>query len=429
MRFNFFLLFCCSILLFLTSCSSDEPPLGEGPVLMPVTDITVKDVANFADARDISVSFRKPRDLSLIESLRILIVPTELQSSFDSIAALNSNAFLSLGTSATSQGIRFEMDQQDVQEEAISENVSYVIFVLSVGIADDAGVLSEPSSAFTLQRKNVVRTLTGTLNEGTGGMDTDRQGNIYVADFGRATNQANGSNVLKITPDGQVSNFASGLNGASGNDFDQVGNLYQSNIAGNTVSKITPAGEVSLFATGFSNPVGIAFDGDSLLYVCNCGNNTISQVDMEGNVSAFASSSLFNCPNGIDIDRDGNLYIASFGSPTIVKITPEGEVSDFATMPGGNNGHLLIHGNSIYVVSRGLHQIHRVSLTGSVRLLAGNGNRGIVDGPLTQASFSLPNDIAFSPDGRYLYVNDVDGSNSDQAVISPSIIRVIELVE
>lgn len=429
MRIKLFQLFCFLVLPFLLSCSGDEPASAEMPGIMPVSDLSVKDVGNFADARDISVSFQMPEDLSLIEEFRIFILPEELQVSFDSVAALNNDAFVTLGTSETSLDVRFESDQNNVLNEAIVENTPYVIVVLSVGIDESGGVLSEPSSSFTLERKNVVRTLTGTLNEGTGGMDTDSEGNIYVADFGRATNQANGSNILRISPEGEVSNFASGFNGASGNDFDLEGNLYQSNIAGNTVNKITPEGEVSLFATGFRNPVGIAFDGESSFFVCNCGNNTISQVDMEGNVSFFASSPLFNCPNGIDIDRDGNLYIANFGSPTIVKVTPEGVVSDFATMPGGNNGHLLIFGNSIYVVSRGLHQIHRVSFTGSVQLLAGNGNRGIVDGPLTQASFSLPNDIAFSPDGRYLYVNDVDGSNPDQAVISPSIIRVIELVE
>lgn len=429
MRINHVQLFCLSLAAIFISCGGDEPSTVEEAAIMPVYNLTVKDVGNFADARDVSVSFRKPDGQSLIEAFRVFIVPEELKVSFDLEAAMNNTMFLALEANETSLDVRFENDQNTIQNDPIGEGIPYVIFVLTVGNIEGSGVLSDPSSTFTLERKNVVRTLTGTLNEGTGGIDTDRQGNIYVADFGRATNQANGTNVLKITPEGQVSNFASGFNGASGNDFDLEGNLYQSSIAGNTVNKITPEGEVSLFATGFRNPVGIAFDGESSFFVCNCGNNTISRVDMEGNVSHFASSPLFNCPNGIDIDQDGNLYVANFGNSAIVKITPAGVVSDFATMPGSNNGHLLVQGNSIYVVSRGLHQIHRVSFTGTVRLLAGNGRRGIVDGPLSQASFSLPNDIAFSPDGKFLYVNDVDGSNSDQAVISPSIIRVIELVE
>ena len=225
-----------------------------------------------------------------------------------------------------------------------------------------------------------------------------------------------------------MSIFASRLVGASGNDFDDEGNLYQSNIQGGTVSKITPEGNVSTFATGFSAPVGIAYDGNSNFYVCNCGNNTISKVDSEGNVSLFSSGNLFNCPNGIDIDKNGNLYVANFSNSTIVKITPDGTPSTFATMPTNNNGHLLINENFIYVVARGIHSIYRITFQGNVRLFAGSSSRGAANGSLNQATFSLPNDIAFSPDGRKMYVNDVAGADADVSVISPVIIREIDLL-
>ena len=55
-------------------------------------------------------------------------------------------------------------------------------------------------------------------------MEVDLQGRIYAADFGMTLN-GGGSTVRRISPDGQVSTWASGLNGASGNAFDSQGQL------------------------------------------------------------------------------------------------------------------------------------------------------------------------------------------------------------
>ena len=123
-----------------------------------------------------------------------------------------------------------------------------------------------------------------------------------MGDFGAILGGAPGKSIFKITPNGTVSTFATGLVGASGNDFDASGNLLQSNIGAGTVSLITPNGTVSLLSSGFSSPVGITVDQNGDFYVCNCGDNTISKVTGNGaSVSTFASSSLMSCPNGIDI--------------------------------------------------------------------------------------------------------------------------------
>ncbi len=93
--------------------------------------------------------------------------------------------------------------------------------------------------------------------DASGGVKVDAEGNIIVADFGESLDNGNGTNVWKVTPQGDVSLFTSGLSGASGNDFDSQGNLFQSSIGAGTVSKITPNGTLSLFATsGISCNVG-----------------------------------------------------------------------------------------------------------------------------------------------------------------------------
>ena len=49
------------------------------------------------------------------------------------------------------------------------------------------------------------------------------------------------------------------------------------------------------------------------------------------------------------------------------------------------------------------------------------------DGAAHEASFSYPNDIGVSPDGRYLYVNDVEDLHSHPAPLAPLVIRRIDL--
>lgn len=263
------------------------------------------------------------------------------------------------------------------------------------------------------------------LSAATGGVAVGPDGNIYVADIGPAPAR-NGTTVYKVTPQGEVSVFATGLNGPSGNAFDAEGNLYQSNLRDNTISKITPSGAVSTFATtGINGPVGIAINGDGTLYVTNCGNNTVQQVTASGVSTLFATSTLFSCPNGITLDDDGTLYVANFNNGIVLKVTPEGMVSFFANVPGGNNGHITFYDGVLYLASRGGHQFYTLSLTGEVTLFAGTGLRGHEDGTAASATFSLPNGVAFSPFGDTLYINEVMpvvGSNN-----FPSIVRRIIL--
>ena len=179
--------------------------------------------------------------------------------------------------------------------------------------------------------------------------------------------------------------------------------------------------------SGISNPVGIALDEHENLYVANCGNNTLSKVSPDGSARTLISSTLFNCPNGIARDPAGNLYVANFGNGNVIKVDTNLQATVFATFPGNNNGHITYVKGVLYVVDRGGNQIYRLDLDGSTELIAGTATRGRDDGAALTATFSLPNDLAASPGGDTLYVNDVfplTGAN-----ISPTVIRAIILEE
>jgi len=269
-----------------------------------------------------------------------------------------------------------------------------------------------------------VITLTEPFNA-SGGVSVDNFGIIYVADYGDTLSHANGRNVYKITPDGEMTLFASGLSGASGNEFDSKGNLYQSNIASNRISKITPDGSVSLFtADKIANPVGVTVDHLDNVYNTNCKTpGGIIKTTQAGFSTILASDSLLSCPNGLTIDKDGNLYTANFNNGNVIKITQAGEVSVLATLPGNNNGHLIFGNGRLYVVARGANQIYEVSLTGDVKLLAGTGAKGNSDGDALHSTWFIPNGIGINSNGTELYISDkIVGIGS---ILNPTVIRII----
>lgn len=274
-----------------------------------------------------------------------------------------------------------------------------------------------------------VRTLAGPIQAGSGGLEVDAEGNVYTADFGATLSSGPpGTRVWKATPTGEVSVFAEGLAGASGNTLGPDGWFYQSNISGNTVSRISPEGVVEPFVTeGVRNPVGLVFDQDGQLIVANCGGNSLSRVSSDGTAEVFTDTDLLRCPNGITLASDGHLYVANFANGDVVRVSPDGAATRFATLPGNNNGHIVFGNGVLYVVARGNHQIYELTLDGELTLIAGSGNRGLDDGPADAATLSLPNDVALSPDGRILYWNDVGVTGPDPQTLTPTWIRYVDL--
>ena len=416
-------IFFLSVILCSCDTGTDAPSGAAGTAL----NLSAIDAGNAADASDISLSFTRPTTENGISEYRVIIVRDSEKDDFDVAAAsaVASSNYMSIPTGASTT--RLSAASNDSNGSAIRELIDYVAVVLSVAdgvtVADNS--LSSFSPAFSLTQVLYVGTLVESIGIGTGGMEVDAAGNIYAADFGLDLN-GGGTTVQKISPEGDVSVFTTGLNGASGNALDSQGNLLQSNITGGFISRISPSGAATtLTSSGINGPVGIAVDSSDNLFVANCGNNTIQSVTNAGVSTVFSSGTLFNCPNGITLANDGNLYVANFSNGNIIQVDDSGNASIFATIPGGNNGHILFANGVLYVVGRGANRIYQLSLTGSLSLIAGSGSRGHDDGSVTESTFSLPNDLAVSPDGTKIYVNEVTPLTGNN--ISPTTIRVIHL--
>jgi len=281
-----------------------------------------------------------------------------------------------------------------------------------------------------------VSTITEEI-DASGGVKLGPDGHLYIGNFGEALSTPDGNQVWRLNLETfELEVYATGLQGASGNDFDSQGNLFQSNIAGGYISKITPEGEVSTFVSqGISAPVGIAIDKQDNLFVCNCDGafaNTIRKVTPEGVSTEFSNSNLLSCPNGITIDKNDNLYITNFNNSRLIKITPQGEASIFAFIQGNNNGHLTYFEpcDALFVNSHGSSSVYKINLgDGIVNRIAGTGQRSNIDGPADMATFSRPNGIALSTTGDTLFLNSSiptqDNPNTNYYPLNPSVIRMI----
>lgn len=235
-----------------------------------------------------------------------------------------------------------------------------------------------------------------------GGVSVDADGNLYVSDFLRT--------IWRISPDGAVEVLDSSLRGSSGNTVDRDGNVYQASFRDNRIVRFDESGRLETYVDeGLDGPIGMTFDGSGNLYVCNCSGNYIAKVDARRRTTRFAESPDFDCPNGITLDGNGDLVVASFNNGYLVRVSPDGEATTWVEVPEGRNAHVAATVDGVYVTKIESNRIFRVDPSGTVEPFAGTGELGLDDGPALEATLSRPNGITVSPDGRALYVNNLEG--------------------
>jgi len=92
------------------------------------------------------------------------------------------------------------------------------------------------------------------------GLAFDGAGNLYASDFGPDFDPSAPGGVTKIAPDGTQTIVVSGLGNLLGLAFDPYGNLFVAGRTDNVIYKITPDGSVSVFATGLDVPQFLAVE-------------------------------------------------------------------------------------------------------------------------------------------------------------------------
>jgi DNA-binding beta-propeller fold protein YncE len=194
------------------------------------------------------------------------------------------------------------------------------------------------------------------------GMVFDPTGNLLVAN-------PEAGKIVKFTPDGHSSTFASGLVHPFGLAFDGGGNLFvaevQSEGKSGLILKFSRAGTRSTFASGLVHPVGLAFDSSGNLFVVDIHGSdsrggSILKFAPDGNrstvfktITTKLGSTRLSDPAGPAIDKAGNLFVSdrSSGTGRILKFTPDGTSSTFASGLGEPQVLVFDRAGNLYVSS------------------------------------------------------------------------------
>lgn len=212
------------------------------------------------------------------------------------------------------------------------------------------------------------------------GMEFDRKGDLYVANFG-------GGTILRFRPPFnsgsvpadtfQVCGGAGAGCGLNAITFDDRGDLYVSDSFGGKVFKVAlPQGRVTTFAShdllspgshGFPpfGANGLAFDAAfANLYVANTADDRILKVDVRTKaVSTFTES--INGADGIAFDTQGRLWVAANQGDELVALNSNGRIverrgsfigigSDGASQGLLFPASIVIRGGNIYVTNLAL---------------------------------------------------------------------------
>lgn len=230
--------------------------------------------------------------------------------------------------------------------------------------------------------------------------------------------------------------------------IDAAGNAYGDGVSATSVPailKISPAGVVSnlvggsLFTpTQIKNVWGTAVDKDGNVYyvdrdkyrIVRVGTN--GSVDYIGNgksgyVDGFFSVAQFVKPIGLAIDAAGNLYTND--AYRVRKISPTGVVSTLAgrgiagfvddtgidALIGSCDGIAVDAAGNVYIDDN--KSVRKITPTGVVTTLAGNGTAGFTDGQGKSAQFYQPQGMAVDATGNIFVADNQFSQSADGPVV------------
>jgi sugar lactone lactonase YvrE len=146
----------------------------------------------------------------------------------------------------------------------------------------------------------------------------------------------------------------------SGIALDQNGNIYAANFTNQRIDKITPQGAVSQFATGLYYAIsGVAVGSDGSVYAATTPNpvdptrGEVYKFNSAGTGGVYASGLSFGTQDGIAIDKNNNLYVTCYNeesvTQSVVEIFPNGTTKTLTTnilIPADvvldNNGNIYV---------------------------------------------------------------------------------------
>ena len=179
-----------------------------------------------------------------------------------------------------------------------------------------------------------------------------------------------------IAPGAEVVRLAGGFGFTEGPTADSKGNVYFIDDPNCRIHRwCVTEKTVSVFVEESAHANGMYFDKDDNLYVCEGGTGSVVRYTLDGKRTVVANkfgNRHFNKPNDLWIDPKGGIY--------------------FTDPQYGNNFHVVQDGEHVYYILPDRSRVIRVIEVG------GQGT-----------NFVKPNGVIGTPDGKLLYVADIDG--------------------
>lgn len=189
------------------SSPSSTITLGKNYNVQAVSNLTVADVNDYGDGRDLQVSFTKPSDESNINQYRILVVPTSYYSSF-SLSQANSSSYYTIEGRGGNRTVTRTLDgARDVRGNYVTEGTNYRIYVLTVanGNSSNANVLSSASSVIALAKNKAVQAVSNVRASDVGDYGDGRD--LQVT-FTKASDESNiGNYRILVVPASKANGF------------------------------------------------------------------------------------------------------------------------------------------------------------------------------------------------------------------------------
>jgi sugar lactone lactonase YvrE len=294
------------------------------------------------------------------------------------------------------------------------------------------------------------------------GVAVDASANLYIADFSSRVRKVSSSGTITtvagdgkqgFSGDGGPATSAS-LNNPNGIAVDASGNLFIADTDNNRIRKVSASGVISSVAgngnAGFSGdggeataaslnqPRGVAVDSSGNLFIADASNSLIRKLSPNGIISTVAGDgNAFTCtsssctpahgdggpatsagllfPDGVIADAYGDLFIADTVNERVRKVSPNGIITTVAgngeqssTGDGGPATSASVQpyavavdaSGNLFIADYADNVVRRVSVTGVISTVAGNGKSGFSGdgGPATSASVN-PVDVAVDASG------------------------------
>ena len=290
------------------------------------------------------------------------------------------------------------------------------------------------------------------------GLAADASGNLYIAEpDGRIRMVSTSGIITTVAGNGNPGYYGDGgpaasavLYNPSGVALDASGNLYIADSGNWRVRQISASGIITTIVGGgsggdggpapfaqFRNPGGLALDGGGNLYIADTGHNRIRRVSTDGTITTVAgigamgasgdggpaNRAALSSPGSVAVDAAGNLYFSDSGR--VRKVSASGIITTVAIVGGSPGGVAVDVSGNVYIANYGLHRIAKVSTSGVVTILAGNGTAGYSGdgGPAPSAQLNYPAGLAVDGAGN-LYIADTN-NNCIRKVSTAGIITTV----